>query len=124
MPPNRKKGCRRQWDQHQITRIRRDRRNNADEHKDIGQQFWRCDDHQLADQRLHQAGFFRNANTDHGNYDHANRIEAHEIGHHASEHEADTINGQQAACRRCGLLDLAGRGVIDLIGHLRAKQRQ
>ena len=124
MPPNRKEGRRRQRDQHQIARIRRDGRNNADKHKDIGQQLrWR-DDYQLADKRLHQAGFFRNANPNHGNNDHTNRVEAHEIGHHAGEHEADAINGQQATCRRCGLFDLAGLGVIGLIRHLRAEQRQ
>ena len=72
----------------------------------------RRDDHQLADQRLHQARLLGDADADHRDEMIADGVEAHEVRHDAGEHEADAVDGQQAARRGASCSSLCVAGMI------------
>ena len=79
MAADAEEGDARQRNQDQIAGIRRDARHDADERQDVGQRPARRHDDQLADQRLHQAGFLGHAGADHGDDHEPDRGEAHEV---------------------------------------------
>ncbi len=117
-------GGRAQRDQHQVAGVGGDARQHAHRHDDEGDRPARRHDDDLADQRVDQAGLFRQTHAHHGDQDHADRGEAQEVSDRRCDDEAESLHRQQA-------VDDRGRGdrlvrlqVDDLVGDAGSQQME
>ena len=78
-----------------VAGVRRDARDDADEHDDVGQRSRRRDRHQLADQRPDEPRVLGHADADHRDQDHPDGCEPQEVGDERREDEGDAGRGQQ-----------------------------
>ena len=78
MTPNAEEGRACQRNQDQVTGIRGDARQDADEHQDVAERPPRRDGHQLSNQRVDQARLLGHADAQHGDDDQPHGREAHE----------------------------------------------
>ena len=111
-----------QRDQNQVAGVGRDAGEHAHRHDDEGDRPAGCHDHDLADQRVDQAGLFREADADHGNENYADRGKPQEVPHDRRDDEADTLRREQAVDDSRRVDRLMGHRIDHLIGDAGAQQ--
>ena len=110
-----------QRDEDEVAGVGGDAGDDADEDEDVGERLGVRDEDELADQGFDEARLLRHADADHGDDGNADGVEVHEVLDDAGVHEADAVDGQQAAGRGRDVFGLVGLGVDDLVGDGRAE---